>query len=156
MALDRGSFWHLEWGVISAVPGTMDQIQLAQGPETLTGVAGVRNPGCKEEKLTNCSVMKGKSVYWFMTLKIHGCLASRIAAHNSSFLQLDSAFFCIDHILRQILCHAERPPEEAGFSSVMSHSVVSDSLRPHELQHARPPCPSPTPRVHSDSRPLSQ
>ena len=37
-----------------------------------------------------------------------------------------------------------------------SHSVVSDSLRPHESQHARPPCPSPTPRVHSDSRPLSQ
>ena len=37
-----------------------------------------------------------------------------------------------------------------------SHSVVSDFLWPHELQHARPPCPSPTPRVHSDSRPLSQ
>ena len=37
-----------------------------------------------------------------------------------------------------------------------SCSVVSDSLRPHESQHARPPCPSPTPRVHSDSRPLSQ
>ena len=33
---------------------------------------------------------------------------------------------------------------------------MSDSLRPHELQHARPPCPSPTPGVHSDSRPLSQ
>ena len=32
-----------------------------------------------------------------------------------------------------------------------SHSVVSDSLRPHELQHARPPYPSPTPGVHSDS-----
>ena len=30
-----------------------------------------------------------------------------------------------------------------------SSSVVSDSLRPHELQHARPPCPSPTPRVYS-------
>ena len=38
------------------------------------------------------------------------------------------------------------------FSSLQfSHSVVSDSLRPHELQHARPPCPSPTPGVHSDS-----
>ena len=37
-----------------------------------------------------------------------------------------------------------------------SRSVVSDSLRPHESQHARPPCPSPTPGVHSDSRPLSQ
>ena len=32
-----------------------------------------------------------------------------------------------------------------------SCSVVSDSLQPHELQHARPPCPSPTPRVHSNS-----
>ena len=43
------------------------------------------------------------------------------------------------------------------FSSVQfSHSVVSDSLQPHELQHARPPCPSPTPRVHSDSNPSSQ
>ena len=49
------------------------------------------------------------------------------------------------------------------FSSVQfSHSdqisrlVVSDSLWPHESQHARPPCPSPTPGVHSDSRPSSQ
>ena len=43
------------------------------------------------------------------------------------------------------------------FSSVQfSHLVVSDSLRPHESQHTRPPCPSPTPGVHSDSRPLSQ
>ena len=33
---------------------------------------------------------------------------------------------------------------------------MSDSLRPHESQHTRPPCPSPTPRVHSDSRALSQ
>ena len=38
----------------------------------------------------------------------------------------------------------------------LSRSVVSDSLRPQELQHARPPYPSPTPRVHSDSCPLSQ
>ena len=33
---------------------------------------------------------------------------------------------------------------------------MSDSLRPHESQQARPPCPSPSPRVHSESRPLSQ
>ena len=37
-----------------------------------------------------------------------------------------------------------------------SRSVVSDSLRPHELQHSRPPCPSPTPRVHPNSCPSSQ
>ena len=44
-----------------------------------------------------------------------------------------------------------------SISSVQfSHSVTSDSLQPHDLQHARPPCPSPSPRVHSDSRPLSQ
>ena len=42
------------------------------------------------------------------------------------------------------------------FSSVQfSRSVMSDSLRPHESQHARPPCPSPSPGVHPDSRPLS-
>ena len=43
------------------------------------------------------------------------------------------------------------------FSSVQfSRSVMSDSLRPHESQYARPPCPSPTPGVHWDSHPLSQ
>ena len=42
------------------------------------------------------------------------------------------------------------------FSSVQfSRSVVSNSLRPHELQHARPPCPSPTPGVYSNSCPSS-
>jgi len=41
-------------------------------------------------------------------------------------------------------------------SDQISRSVVSDSLRPHESQHARPPCPSPTPGVHSDSRPSNQ
>ena len=45
----------------------------------------------------------------------------------------------------------------AAFSPAQfSHSVLSYSLRLHESQHARPPCPSPTPRVHSDSRPSSQ
>ena len=39
-------------------------------------------------------------------------------------------------------------------SDQISRSV--DSLRPHESQHARPPCPSPTPGVHSDSCPSSQ
>ena len=47
------------------------------------------------------------------------------------------------------LCHQ--------FSSVQSsHSVMSNSLRPRGLQHARPPCPSPTPGVYSNSCPLSQ
>ena len=45
-------------------------------------------------------------------------------------------------------------PLPLQFSSVQfSRSVASDSLRPHELQHSRPPCPSPTTGVHSDSCP---
>ena len=50
--------------------------------------------------------------------------------------------------------HITRVP---GFSSVQfSHSVMSNSLQPHGLQHAMPPCPSPTPRVYPNSCPLSQ
>ena len=45
------------------------------------------------------------------------------------------------------------PPSK---NSVQFSSVMSDSLRPHESLHARPPCPSPTPGVHSDSHPSSQ
>ena len=43
-----------------------------------------------------------------------------------------------------------------GSSVQFSRSVVSNSLRPHGLQHARLPCPSPTPRAWSNSCPLSQ
>ena len=41
-------------------------------------------------------------------------------------------------------------------SDQISHSVMSDSLRPHDPQHTRPPCPSQTPGIHSDSSPSSQ
>ena len=58
-------------------------------------------------------------------------------------------------------CHPAISSSVIPFSSCpqsdrISHSVVSHSLRPHELQHTRPPCPSPTPGVHSDSCPSSQ
>ena len=42
-----------------------------------------------------------------------------------------------------------------NFCIQFSHSVMSDSLLPHELQHARPPCPSPIPRVYPNSCSLS-
>ena len=56
--------------------------------------------------------------------------------------------------LRQVHCPLYCTTLQASVQ--FSYSVVSDSLRPHESQHARPPCPSPTPGVHSDSRALSQ
>ena len=42
------------------------------------------------------------------------------------------------------------------YSVQFSHSVMSDSLRPHEPQHARPPCPSPSPGVYPNPCPLCQ
>ena len=55
------------------------------------------------------------------------------------------------------LLHCRRIFYQLSHSSVQfSRSVVSDSLRPHEPQHARPPCPSPTPGVYPNSCPLSQ
>ena len=50
-----------------------------------------------------------------------------------------------------------KEPECKSFGSVQfSRSVVSNSLRPHKLQHIRPPCPTPTPGVYSNSCLLSQ
>ena len=46
--------------------------------------------------------------------------------------------------------------QDLVISVQFSHSVMSDSLRLHELQHARPPCPSPTPGVYPNPCPSSQ
>ena len=82
---------------------------------------------------------------------------------NSDFIFLGSKITadgdCSHEIKRCLLLgrKAMTNLSSVQFSSVQfSHPVMSDSLRPHELQHARPPCPSPTPGVHSDSRPSSQ
>ena len=58
-------------------------------------------------------------------------------------------FFPFTHIFTTNILHMT-------VSVQFSRSVVSDSLRPHRLQHARLPCPSPTPRACSNSCPLSQ
>ena len=52
--------------------------------------------------------------------------------------------------------HTKKMLNSTNYSVQFSHSVVSDSLRPHESQHTRPPCPSPTPRVYPNSCPLSR
>ena len=62
--------------------------------------------------------------------------------------------------LRHPLTRAVWEPNQTGFcprlgSVQFSHSVMSNPLRPHGLQHSRPPWPSPTPRVYTNSGPLS-
>ena len=64
---------------------------------------------------------------------------------------------CFSTVIWQIILLFSLFMASVQFSSVQfSCSMVSDSLRPHESQHARPPCPSPTPGVHPDSRLSSQ
>ena len=86
----------------------------------------------------------------------------------SSLLFLPSIFPCIRVFSNESALHIRWPKywnfsfsiilpmNILGGSVQFSHSVVSNSLRPHEPQHARPPCPSPTPGVHQNQRPSSQ
>ena len=61
------------------------------------------------------------------------------------------------HLLNEPFKLKKKKNPMLTLSSVQfSHSVMSDSLRPHELQYTRPPCPSPTSRVYSNSCPSSQ
>ena len=109
---------------------------------------------------------------WLDLLAVQGALKSLLQHHKSkaSILQ-HSAFFIVQ------LSHPYMTTGKISirwtfvdkvmsllfnmlsvqFSSVQfSHSVMSDSLQPHELQHARPPCPSQTPGVYSNSCPSSR
>ena len=80
-------------------------------------------------------------------------VASEVVAHGLSYSPARGIF--LEQGWNLCLLHWQMNSYPLGhqgslqFSSVqISRSVVSDSLRPHESQHARPPCPSPTPRVH--------
>ena len=88
---------------------------------------------------------------WSDLLAVQGTLKSLIQHHGSkaSILQCP-AFFIVQ------LPHPYMTTGKIIRSDQISHSVVSDSLRPHESQHPRPPCPSSTSGVHWNSRPSSQ
>ena len=75
-----------------------------------------------------------------------------ILGYSCSFYKRKWLIRCLFNIWLWTWCF-----EVSMISSVQfSHSVMSDSLWPHELQHARPPCPSSTPGVHSNSHPSSR
>ena len=80
--------------------------------------------------------------YWFAGL--YAVLRARVTYRRWDSGNSRGRLMCVVAALIQIR------------SDQISRSVLSDSLRPHESQHTRPPCPSPTPGVHSDSRPSSQ
>ena len=71
---------------------------------------------------------------------------------SSKILKLLFKGFCYG---KQTNKGRERGERKRALSVQFSRSVVSDSLRPHELRYTRPPCPSPTPRIHPNSSPSS-
>ena len=118
---------------------------------------------------------------WFDLLAVQGTLKSLLQHHSSKASILwHSAFFMVQlsnpymttgktialtrwtfvskvmSLLFNVLSRFVIAFLPRNSSVQFIHSVVSDSLQPHESQHASPPCPSPTPGVHSDSRPSSQ
>ena len=109
---------------------------------------------------------------WRFIFLTYGCpIVSALFDENSilillscfcRFVKTKAQFVCISvfSILLQCLClphhHYHTVIIIIIYQSVQfSHWVVSDSLQPHGQQHTRPPCPSPTPRVYSNSSPLS-
>ena len=98
---------------------------------------------------------------WLDLLAVQGTFKSLLEHHSSKASILRCSAFFIFQLSHPFMATGKTIALTrrifVGINSVQfSCSVVSDSLRPHELQHTRPPCPSPTPRVHSDSCPSSQ
>ena len=84
------------------------------------------------------------------------CLNSIVLQHLLNANKVNWFIVCLLHSEPKLHNYRCLPWLVLSFSSVQfSCSVMSDSLRPHGLQHARPPCPSLTPGVYSNSCPLS-
>ena len=101
----------------------------------------------------------GKHKLWCLNQAISIQLRSNLSTPsslNSAWERLVNFFFNLEAAFLENGNRAKKPSSltPLWFSSVQfSHSVVSDSLQPHESQHARPPCPSPSAGVHSNSCP---
>ena len=96
----------------------------------------------------------GSSVQGILQARTLGCIAIP-SSRGSSRPRDQTHISCVSCISRQILYHLNHQGSGCLSSVQFSHSVVSNSLQHHELQHSRPPCPSPTPGVYPKSCPLS-
>ena len=77
-----------------------------------------------------------------------------LPVHSVIFAPSGVSSHCDHHLPREIHIPESSPNVNFQCSAHFSRSVVSSSLQSHGLQHARPPCPSPTPGVYSNSCPL--
>ena len=110
-------------------------------------------PSKRVQWVYNChfSQLHHSLIFYCFNAPFNYWLCYSLSFINVLFVNLDCFFyrgFSFPYIHRNSICFND--------SVQFSRSVVSDSFRPHELQHARPPCPSPTPRVHLNSHASSQ
>ena len=110
---------------------------------------------------SNQSVLRNRwPKYWSFNFSIHlSNEYSGLISFRMDWLDL----LAVQGTHKSILQHHRSKASILRCSAFFTHhsvqftrSVVSDSLRPHESQHVRPPCPSPTPGIHPNSRPSSQ
>ena len=134
--------------------------------ETRVQSLGLEDP-LEKEMATHSSILALKIPWTEEPGRLQSMWSQRVGHDRMTFFSpwgpLDFLSTCLgnDSLMTLLLKKIASPVSVSfllsSFSSVQfSRSVMSDSLRPHEVQHARPPCLSPTPGVHSDSCPSSQ
>ena len=151
----------MDWLDLPAVQGTLkSRLQYHSSRASI-----VRNSAFFTVQLSHPYMTTGKTIgltRWTFVGKVMSLLFNMVSRLVIAFLPrskrlliswLQSPSAVILGAPQNKACHYFTTSDQI---SQISRSVVSDSLRPHELQHARPPCPSPTPGVHSDSCPSSQ
>ena len=107
----------------------------------------------EEETATHSSILAWKIPWTTESARLH-CTGLQRVGHNWA----TNTFTCnqCQKVVSKKCGLGTNSKVDTDSSVQFSRSVLSDSLRPHELQHARPPCPSPTPGIYSNSCPLSQ
>ena len=103
-----------------------------------------------QHRSSKASLLRGSA--FFIVQLSHPCMTTGKTTALTRWTFVDKMMSLLFNMLsRLVIAFLPR-----GSSVQFSHSVVSDSLWSHEPQHARPPCPSPTPGVYPNSCPLSQ
>ena len=154
-AYEEGPWYNVNIPPFHHTPLYSNHSELLQFPEDAVPLSCPHNPWCTASSLLRKSSTKTQVKDWFLCDVFLHSLRKWLLPLPYSFLfhtltQISLTY--IYNILQLTVCMFER----SGFSSVQfSHPVMSNSLQPHGLQHARPPCQSPTHGAYSNSCPLS-
>ena len=173
--MDRGAWWAAVHGVAESQirPKWLGHAHMPQPSSTEEEVSRPPTPG-KEERAINLPSLRARAyqdkivhLNNFNIINVNNLVGTDIYGKVVAFgrfwwgRKIASIIFSsvqVGILLLIVLedINRKRKSPKIYISVQFSHSVVSDSLWSHESQHARPPCPSPTPRVHSNSHPSSR